>query len=207
MTEGMQPQGTSPAETTSSPPTTPPSNPAPAAPAAPPAAAPAAPAAPAPAPLAPLTMDAFTLPSGFTVDAEASSAFLSILNNQSLSPAQLGQELLNLQANLATKSSEAGSQAWNDMQAAWQSEIANDPQIGGANLQNTIASIGSLMDRYGNDEVRAAFDSTGAGNNPHVVRFLASLAAQLKEPSSVPPGAPGAGAARSVEQRLYPNMK
>ena len=132
--------------------------------------------------------------------------FLGVMNNPTMSAAERAQALVNLQAGLAAKSSEMGSQAWNDQQAAWQAEIQADPELGGANLQKTIAGIGQLMDRFGTPEIRAAFDSTGAGNNPHIVRFLSTLVSQLKEPAPIPPGAPGSGGqGRSLEERLYPS--
>lgn len=133
-------------------------------------------------------------------------AFLSIMNDTALDPAARGQELLNLYASLTTKSSEAGSQAWKDQQQAWQQEVIADPELGGANLEKTIAGIGSIMDRFGNDEVRAALDQTGAGNHPAVVRFLSTLASQLREPGPTPQGGPASAAATTLEKRLFPNM-
>lgn len=153
-----------------------------------------------------MTAEVFTIPDGFELAAEDMTSFLSIMNNRELTPQQQAQSLIELQANLTTKSSEAGSQAWKDEQQKWQDEVAADPVIGGANLQKTLEGIGSLMDRYGNDETRAAFDQTGAGNNPHIVRFLSTLVGQLKEPTPVPPGNPAGGAAtRSLADRIYGN--
>lgn len=140
-----------------------------------------------------------------TLDNDSMTSFLSVMNDAAMSPQERAQALITLQASLATKSSEAGSQAWNDQQAAWQAEISADPALGGANLTNTIAGIGNLMDRFGNADVRAAFDSTGAGNNPHIVRFLTTLVSQLREPAPINPGNPVVGGgARSHEDRLYP---
>lgn len=159
-----------------------------------------------PAAPAPLTADAITIPEGLTLDNDSMTTFLSVMNNQDLTPAQRAQELVNLQAALTTKSSEAGSQAWNDQQAAWQAEVAADPVLGGANLPTTMAAIGNLMDRFATPEVRAAFDQTGAGNNPHIVRFLTTLHAQLKEPTPIPPGGPGSASQRSAAERIFGNQ-
>ena len=131
------------------------------------------------------------------------TTFLSVMNDAAMTPQARAQALVDLQASLFAKSSEMGSQARTDQQAAWQAEIAADPVIGGANLQNTIAGIGNLMDRFATPEVRAAFDETGAGNNPHIVRFLHTLVSQLKEPAPLPSGSPASTPARSVADRLY----
>jgi hypothetical protein len=144
------------------------------------------------------------MPEGFTLDAADGASLLTILNNQELSATDRANALISLQASLTTKSSEAGSQAWNDEQANWQAEVAADPVLGGANLAATIAGIGTLMNRFATPEARAAFDKSGAGNNPHIVRFLSTLVGQLKEPSPLDPGNPGNGGARkSSADRIY----
>lgn len=151
-------------------------------------------------------MTALQAPEGFTLDEEASTSFLGIMNNRDLTPQQQAQALLELQASLTAKSSEMGSQAWKDEQANWQAAVAADPVIGGANLEATIAGIGNLLTRFGNDDVREAFDKTGAGNNPHIVRFLSTLVGQLKEPAPIDPGKPGnGGAPRSQADRIFGN--
>lgn len=167
--------------------------------------APASIIAPAPA-AAPLTAEALVLPEGFTLDADTSASFLDILNNGALNPTERANALIKLQADIATKSSEAGSQAWNDQQQAWQQEVVNDPILGGPNLEKTIAAIGGLMDRYASPEVRAAFNETGAGNNPHIVRFLHALSSQLREAGPLPSGSPAGAGQQTLEQRLYPTM-
>lgn len=152
----------------------------------------------------PLEATAFTVPEGFALDDTSMASFLGIMNDQSMDAAGRAQALINLQASLATQASEAGSREWNDRQASWQAEVQADPEIGGPNLEKTIANIGQLMTRFGNDEVRRAFDQTGAGNNPHIVRFLNSLHAQLREPGPVNPGGPAAGGAPlSLAERIY----
>lgn len=164
-------------------------------------------AAPVPAPApeyVPFTSADLTPPEGFTLDDAAMGTLLEVMNNRELTPAQQAQSLLELQASLTAKSSEMGSQAWKDEQATWQAAVAADPVLGGTNLETTIAGIGNLMNRFGDDDVREAFDKTGAGNNPHVVRFLSTLVGQLKEPEPLPPGGPGnGGAPRSHADRIF----
>lgn len=154
-----------------------------------------------------LTADAFTLPEGFTLSETPMNSFLEIMNNSALSPAERGQALINLQAGLATQSEEARSQAWNDLQQTWQSEVQADKEIGGANLPATLTSIGHLMDRFANDEVRQALDQTGAGNHPAIVKFLFNLSKQLTEGTPATPGAPAAAGSLSLSERIYGKPK
>lgn len=170
-------------------------------------------AAPAPAPAltqpeAPtaLTADAFQLPKGFELDNDAMSAFLGVLNNKDLSGAKLGQALIDLQANLATKASEAGSQRWTEQQQTWQTEIQNDKDLGGANLPKTVANIGRVMDKFGTPELRNWMNETGLGNHPMLIRLFNSLGAQFGEGTALPPGgSTSGGAERTHAQRIFGN--
>lgn len=159
-----------------------------------------------PAAPAPLTAEALTLPEGFELDEKAATSFLDIMNNAELSPIDRANALINLQADLGRAASEAGSKAWEEQQEAWQQEVADDQEIGGQNLEKTISNIGGLLDRFGNDEVRKAFDQTGAGNNPHVVRFLNAVATVLGEGKPAPGNLPANGAPKTAAEVLYPNM-
>lgn len=152
----------------------------------------AAPVVEAPA-FVPLTPEAFTFPEGFSLDEKAMTPFLEIVNNRALSVQEQAQALVNLQANLQRTSSETGSRSFEEQQQNWQAAVAADPEIGGANLQKTIGNIASILDRFGNEEVRAAFDIGGVGNHPAVVKFLNTLASQLGEAPSVPLGGAPAG--------------
>lgn len=165
------------------------------------------PAVAEPAAFVPLEASAFTMPEGFALDDESMTGFLGIMNNRELSPQEQAQALIELQAGITTKSSEAGSQAWNDQQQAWQQEVAAHPTLGGDNLPKTLESVGRLMDKYATPEIREAFDKTGAGNHPAVVGFLHALSAALSESKPAAPGAPvGQSAATSLATTMYPNQ-
>lgn len=154
-----------------------------------------------------LTADAFTLPQGFTLDQPIMDKFLGLMNDAAMSPQQRAQGLLELQASLATQSDESRSQAWNDQRQTWQSEVAADPEIGGTNLTATITNISQLMDKFGNDEVRAAFDETGAGDHPAIVKFLNVLGKQFSEASPAAPGTPAAASNLAIEDRIFGTKK
>lgn len=169
---------------------------------------------PAPAP-EPLTIEALTVPEGMTLDAEVSTEFLGILNNAELDGKSRAQALLDLQSKVMTQTGEALHSQWRDVQTKWQDEIKADPELGGAKMSENLGEISKLltsmsMDKEGKHDpkaeeaLRAAFDQTGAGNNPAVVRFLFRVAKQLNEgkPAPVPTPAPGGRGAAT----LYPTM-
>lgn len=162
------------------------------------------PTAPAPE-FVPVALEGLKIPDGFELDEATSGKFLETFNNQELSPEARAQALLDLHAEVLTSASEANSQAWTEMQDQWQNEVRSDPEIGGQKLQTTLTSVGKLLDQFGTPELRSVFDLTGAGNNVHMVKFLASIASHLTESSSAVQGSP-AGAQASLAERMYPSM-
>jgi hypothetical protein len=164
--------------------------------------------APAPA-FVPLEATALVLPEGFALDQKSSRTFLEIMNNQQLSPADRANALLNLQAELSRATSEAGSREREEQQQTWRQEVENDPVYGGANLPVTLANVGRVMDRFAplttpeGLAIREAFDRTGAGNNPAIVRFLANLGKDYAEPTPNPVPTPTALNGKSTAELMY----
>lgn len=154
---------------------------------------------------APLELASIKLPEGFTLDEKQGGDFVALMNDEKLSRAELAQKLIDTYANLVKTSSEQGTQAFMDLQASWRQEIEKDAEIGGAKLPETTAAIGRVMEKYGSSEAREAFNTTGAGNNPHIVRMLAKMAADLNEPGPIPPPSPAANSV-PLEQKFYPTM-
>lgn len=153
----------------------------------------------------PLTSEDVKFPEGMTVADGDRDSFLGILNNREMTPVQQAQALVDLQAKVSKEASEAGSQAWTQLQESWVNEVKADAEVGGAKLEPALASIGKLIDQHGSPELRAALDLTGAGNNVHVIKFLNKVATALTEGGHVS-GAPGGGE-QSLADALYPTMK
>lgn len=151
----------------------------------------------------PLTAEAITIPEGFQVDEASRGKFLEIANELGLSK-DGANKLVGLQAELAKQASEAGSKLWEDMQKQWQDQVRADPEIGGTKLDENLSHIAKLLQTHGNDEVRQAFDVTGAGNHPAVIKFLVKLGKELGEGSPVS-GRPST-APQDAASILYPNQ-
>lgn len=162
----------------------------------------AEPAAPA---VEPLKAEDIKLPEGFALDDPTRDSLLSALNDDKLTPQERGQKLVDLGAQLVQKVHEDNYKLWTDQQTAWQDEVRTDPEIGGDKLAPTLGEISKLVDKYGTPEVRQIMDSTGAGNNIHIVRMLSKIAKDLSEGSPVSGGP--AQAKESLADRLYPSMK
>lgn len=160
-----------------------------------------------PAPLEPLAVESLTLPEGMEFPEGTSEKFLEILNGEQ-SPQDRANALLALYGEQMRNAQEADSKAWDNMQDEWKKEVKADSDIGGDKLQPTLNNIGKLVNEFGTDELKQVFDSTGAGNNIHVIKFLNKIAGALTEgnffKSSTPPT--GGNSEEEKARRLYPSM-
>lgn len=171
------------------------------------------------APAAP-TYEAFVLPEGLTIEPEKLNGYTEILGKHSL-PQEVGQELLNLyiaeRQKDAVQTVAQQHQAFADMRKGWQDGVRTDPEIGGANFHTAMDAVASVRDRFipQSGPVKEAFDkflvTTGAGDHPEFLRFIARIGAAFREPAPPPAGArppPDVGkrpAGRNGAAPLYDN--
>lgn len=132
----------------------------------------------------------FNLPDGFQADPATLTQLTDILNTKDLSPQELGQKLVDLYVAEQTKAAGSQGDNWNQMQQDWQKQIEQDSVMGGSNMPKTLETLGKALDTYGSKEAREAFELTGAGNNPHIVRMIYQMASALNEGSYVSPKGP-----------------
>lgn len=164
---------------------------------------------PAPAP-APITAESyvFTYPEGFTEDAEVMAGIKATLAKASVPP-EIAQELVTThveQLKAAVAAGVAASQTqFSEMNSKWVTEINAMPEFQGEAKKQTSATLGRVWDEFGSPEAKEAFNLTGAGNNPAIVRMFLKMAAALSEGRPAAPGAP-AGSSPSQQtrgQKLY----
>jgi hypothetical protein len=211
-------EGTAPATPPADPPAEPATDPAPATPAADPA-APDAPksllsgdddTAPAPVAEEPLTLESFTLAEGVTLDEAQLTPFLEIMNTADLTRAELAQKLVDYQVSSQTAAGEAADEAatsmWNETQKEWQTQANALPDIGGAAMPATLATIKKGLTLVGADAATfQALDLTGAGNHPALIKVLHSLTKGLSETAPVA-GSPPEGKLSQAD-RMYAGRK
>lgn len=152
----------------------------------------------------PIAADALTIPDGMQVDDALRDEFLGLLNNREMTPVEQANALLALQGKALGLASEANSTAWSDMNTTWQTEVRNDPDIGGAKLEPALGRIAQLTKEFGSEELNAVFDLTGAGNNIHVIKFLDKIASAMTEGGHVL-GNPQTSNTQSLADKLYGN--
>lgn len=155
-------------------------------------------------PPAPLTLEAIKLPEGVKSDDPLVKEYVDLQNDTKLSQAERANKLLELYGKATKAASEQGSKAWDDLRTNWQKEIKNDPEIGGAKFEESHAAVGRVLDHFGDKAVRDAFDTTGAGDNPAIFKFLVKIGGLLKE-GTPKPGTPSS-LPKTHAEILYPNQ-
>ncbi len=152
----------------------------------------------------PFKPEELKLPDGITIDETASKGFVDLINKHGI-PRDAAAALVTLQTDLIKAASEKSDAQWNELQTTWQNEVKADKEIGGDKLTTTLSGIGKLLDKYGDSKTRDAFNLTGAGNNPAIVKFLAKMSADLTEPGTRPPPSQTTPA-QSLAEKMYPNQ-
>lgn len=150
----------------------------------------------------PFKLDEIKVPEGMVIDEAVSKPFVEIVNKYGLGRDAVA-ELVTLQANAMKAASETSTQVWDKMQEDWTKAVKADPDIGGEKLAPALGQIAQLIDHYKIPELRTALDLTGAGNNPHVIKFLHAIAKDLGEGKFVNPNTPAAGT-KTAAELLYP---
>jgi len=171
------------------------------------AAAPETPAEPKPDPAPepePFTLEKVTLPENVQLSDEDKTALTEIASKHGLKP-EAATELLAMHAKTVAAQQQASMQAWYDTQAKWVGEIKADPEFAGEKLQQAQGVIAKALEEFGDAEVRAAFDLTGAGSNPAIFRTFYKMAKALSEGTATA-GNPTSGQQKSLAERFYPNL-
>lgn len=161
---------------------------------------------------APVEYTDFTLPEGSTLDPELRGKFTDILAKSGVSQDD-AQALVDLYGGEMKKLADAAKapyEAWHTLQREWQASVKADPELGGANLEPMKREVAKVIDAISGDPkdakaLRQALASTGAGNNPAVLRFLYRTAQATNEGATVQGGGP-TKEGTSLAKTLYPSM-
>jgi hypothetical protein len=150
-------------------------------------------------------------PDGLTLTDDELSGVKAKLAAAKVSPDQAQPLFDEWVAGVKSASESAAKQAsdlWTNTQKEWQSAIKADPEIGGAKLDQTIATTRkgaeTLLGTDAAKEFFQALNITGAGNNPAIVRAMHKAFSQHAPATSVTGTPAGQGAQRSAGATLYP---
>jgi hypothetical protein len=158
----------------------------------------------------------FSFPEGVTLDEAGVAEFKSFAKEQDLTQEQ-AQKVLEYGGFKLKERLEAPYKTWTEMQTKWQAEVKADPEIGGTKFEESIRNASLVFvpgesnpfvkDVAEAQTLREALNTTGAGNNPAMVRLFVKIGRLLAEPGPLPVGKPA-----SVDKqgdllaKMYPTM-
>jgi len=161
---------------------------------------------------APVVYTEFKLPEGVKADEPATKAglesFKAIAGAAGMTQ-EAAQSLVDQHFKDLQEAANQPYKLWEETQTKWQQEVKGDKEIGGANYEPMKASIAKAIDKFGGPEaakIREAFNFTGAGNHPEIIRFLARLAKSVNEPAHVAGSAAVTPDPKNPAAVLYPNQ-
>lgn len=152
-------------------------------------------------------------PEGMTFDKDVFDAVAGDLKDMDLSNAA-AQKLVDLYGSkvvplLTQRGAERAEAAQLERAAQirkeWADDARKDPEIGGANFEQTVDACAQVWDRFGikkGEGIRQLLDESGLGNHPDMLRFLSRVSKGTGEGQFVP--SDGAGADnRPIWDRIY----
>lgn len=148
-------------------------------------------------------------PEGLSLDEKQVAEFKALLTDDKAPLAERAQKLIDLHAAALKQQAEASSNLWRQTQDKWQGEVKADKELGGQNFDAMRSTIAKAIDEIGGEQaakMREAFDFTGAGNNPEIIRLLYRMAKAATEGGPVTGGTPAADgdATKKALASMYP---
>jgi hypothetical protein len=137
-----------------------------------------------------------TAPEGIELDAASVDQFKALAKELNL-PKDKAEQL----AAIAVQREVARRQAFEQQIQDWRDQSQADPELG---KDENLAAARKAIDTFGTPELKAMLDTSGLGNHPEVIRLAMKVGKLISEDSFVQANRPGAGAPKSLEERMYP---
>jgi hypothetical protein len=142
----------------------------------------------------------FELPEGMALDAKASEQFTEIAKDLKL-PQDAAQKLVSLYASQLQAQQEVHAETVK----GWAETVKTDKELGGDHLPATMAAAQKVMATFATPALKDYLDTTGLGNHPELVRFVAKISKALSEDTFVRGG--NTTVKGDPAQAMYPNSK
>lgn len=166
-------------------------------------------------PRAPEEYVAFSVPEDIKLEGEDLIDFKSFAKEQDLTQEQ-AQKVLDFAGPKIKAMIEQPYREWNELQGKWQAEVKSDPEIGGTKYEQSVKEAGNVFVAGESNpfvksdgearSLREALNTTGAGNNPAIVRLFVKMGRLLAEPAHLR-GKPAPQSRQdAILNSLYPTM-
>lgn len=139
----------------------------------------------------------FTLADGFSMDDETQTEFTAWAKENDMNQAAAQSAIEMYQKQQAKQ-----NQAWFDQVDTWRKTAATDPEIGGKDRGEKVATMLKARDAFGKDPALVELmETAGFGDNPALQRFMYRVG-KMMSPGKTEGGIPVAEK-KSLGERLY----
>lgn len=142
------------------------------------------------------------MPEGMEVDQELLEQFSPEFKELGLTNKQ-AQQL----ADKFIAREQAKAANWAKEVSGWADKAMADAEIGGAKWDDTVKTASGVVNRFGTPELKQYLNSSGGGNHPEMIRFMAKVGAVIGEDDPAISESPGKGAEKDTASILYPDDK
>lgn len=104
----------------------------------------------------------------------------------------------------AAKAAERQMEVFKKQTEDWADEVKADKELGGKNFAETERLTGLAVQKFATDELKELLNTTGFGNNIHVVKFFAEVGKAMDE-SELVHAQKQSDEPQSLADRMYPN--
>jgi hypothetical protein len=118
-------------------------------------------------------------------------------------PNKIAEQSLRMMKTVQDQMIQDISTVWNETAKAWQQEVRDHPEYGGANFEASLAKAKEVAVKYGGQEFLQLLSVSGAGNHVNMVAFLNKVAKDLPSEGTPVTGNPTAGAEKSLADKLF----
>lgn len=139
----------------------------------------------------------FKAPEGVELDVGLTDKFKAVAAELKL-PAEGAQKVVDLYAGIK----QAEAEAFTAQVEAWGNEVKADKDIGGAKLDENLATARKAVDTFGTPELKSLLNSTGMGNHPEVVKLMVKIGKAISE-DGVVRGKPAEAKPKDAASVLY----
>jgi len=151
----------------------------------------------------PLTIEDFKEIEGFDAADPTLKSYVDLMNDPALTAKDRSIKLIELQKQVMKDLSDKSTQAFVKLNQEWEEQVRSDPEFANGKLEPALGGIAKLVTRFGDEKTKEAFDYTGAGNHPAIVKFLHKVSQVLNEPGPDPVKIQPSTPARTRAQILF----
>lgn len=138
----------------------------------------------------------FEMPDGIQLNEELGSEFKTAAKEMNLTQEQ-AQKFITIQSEYVAAQQKATQDAFIEQTNAWADEVKADTEFGGSKLDSTLATASRALDKYGTPELKELLNSSGLGNHPEMVRFVARVGRSVSEDTLEVGGQPSSKQSRA----------